>query len=139
MAKQLIVAYIALFVMGMHSASAQNDPKTNITGLWSGWHQCKDRKVATSAMISVDSASHLMGIREFYPSANDPDRASGSFRIHGTYNPATRAISLLAGEWINHPRGYGKCDFLGTVDTAGSVINGESPKCGCERFKLQRQ
>jgi hypothetical protein len=114
---------------------------TRITGRWSGWHQCGGARVGTSATIYVDSAGHVSGIREFYPTPADTGHASGSFRLGGVYHPADRSISLIAGNWINQPAGYGKCDFVGKVDPSGMVITGTSPGCypGCDNFELKRK
>jgi hypothetical protein len=122
-------------------AVAQSGRRAEITGLWSGWHQCGAMKVGTSAMISVDQGGHVIGIRQFYPTPGDPDRASGSFRISGTYQASTGTVSLIATDWINQPSGYLKCDLIGQVDQATKTIVGaSSPACdGCGRFELTRQ
>lgn len=120
-------------------AIAQGNQRANITGLWSGWHECDGTKIGTSAMISVDAAGHLIGIREFYPTPSDTRRASGSFRLIGAYQHTTGDVSLIAGNWINFPPGYGKCDFVGKVDPTGMVMTGTSPRCGCGQFMLRRQ
>jgi hypothetical protein len=136
----LATLLLGLFASTTTLAAMQGDPRANITGLWSGWHQCVNTKIGTSAMISVDSAGHLIGVREFYPTPGDPARASGSFRLTGNYQPTTGAVSLMAGPWINFPTGYGKCDFVGTVDPTGSVMTGTSPGCSpCGQFELHRQ
>jgi hypothetical protein len=111
------------------------------TGVWTGWHQCGGQRVATTAIIIVDEQGHVTGVREFYPSVGDESRASGSFRLAGAYDSASRSITLLARDWINHPNRYGKCDFVGTVDAGGAEISGSSPACrpGCDAFHLRRE
>jgi hypothetical protein len=130
-----------LYIVHAHPSMAQTNQRANIAALWSGWHQCGTSKVGTSVMISVDSMGRLIGIREFYPTPADPARLSGSFRVSGTYQPANGSVTLLAGDWINHPSNYLKCDFIGQVDAAGTVMTGESPGCSqyCGRFELRRQ
>jgi hypothetical protein len=108
-----------------------------IAGVWSGWHMCRGSRVGTSVALNVDDTGRITGIREFYPTPDDKQRASGSFQVTGTYEPATRTVSLVAGEWISAPRGYLKCDLTGTISATGTILEGESPTCtGCGPFQL---
>jgi hypothetical protein len=121
-------------------AAIQSYSRPNITGLWSGWHECGGRRVGTLAAISVDNSGNLTGTRAFYSTEDTSGQASGSFRISGTYERATGAVSMMAGAWLKYPLGYGKCDLVGSVDSAGIVIRGAAPGCGgCGEFELRRQ
>ena len=107
--------------------------------IWKGWHQCLRSRVGTLVRIVIGDDGRVGGVREFYPSSDDIKRSRGSFRVSGRFDPKTRAITLMAKDWIDHPPGYTKCDFIGKVDSTGRVISGTSPKCACGEFRLERE
>lgn len=140
-----VVAIVSgLCLSATTEADAQNSSsiqRADVSAVWKGWHQCGRAKVGTSATIRMNEAGRVTGTRDFYPTPSDAQRASGSFRVSGAYQPATGAITLMAGDWINQPPGYGKCSFVGNVDSKGTIMTGTSPDCvpGCAQFELRRQ
>ena len=121
--------------------NSQSIQRADLSAVWKGWHQCGRAKVGTSVTMRVDASGRVTGMREFYPTPADAQRANGSFRVSGAYQPATGAITLMAGDWINQPPGYGKCNFVGNVDSKGTIMTGTSPDCApaCAQFELRRQ
>lgn len=135
----LNVLVLAAFTLGLTQTVIAQQGDSNPKGLWVGWHECGGVKVGTAALIDVDSAGLITGIRQFYPTRNDSSRPVGSFRISGSFRRDTGAVSLTAGEWITQPPGYNKCNFVGRIDATGRRITGNSPGCSCGTFELQRQ
>jgi hypothetical protein len=119
--------------------AATANGQLSLVGLWRGWHMCQGTRVGTTVQILSDSSGKISGTREFYPSPNDPSRATGKFYVSGNFQSATGHISLNAGDWIMQPSGYTKCNFVGMVDATRKHIFGESPSCSCQQFELDRQ
>jgi hypothetical protein len=59
--------------------------------------------------------------------------------MSGTFDPASKAVSLKATQWLNQPPGYRTVDLQGLVSSdlktmSGQVVNAS----GCTTFMVQR-
>jgi hypothetical protein len=102
---------------------------------FAGHYVCAQGRTELTLVIEDLEGTDVSAIFEFdYPGgggANAP--ASGSFRMHGSFDPHTRALRLDGDRWLEQPDGYAMVGLFGTVSKTGS-IDGTVKGPGCSTF-----
>jgi hypothetical protein len=102
--------------------------------VWSGQYVCGQGKTDLVLRIKQVEGLRVAGVFEFAVSA----QITGSFHIHGEYQPAKRRIAFQTGDWISQPAGYTQVGLLGHVDRSGGVIAGVVDGRGCSSFAVTK-
>lgn len=102
-----------------------------------GHYVCAQGRTELTLVIEDLQGHDVSAIFEFdYPGGGGTHTpASGSFRMHGSYEAGTRAIRLDGDRWIDQPDGYVMVGLVGTVSKTGA-INGTVKGPGCSTFYL---
>lgn len=103
-----------------------------------GHYVCAQGRTELTLVIEDVDGDEVGALFEFdYPGgggANAP--ASGSFRMRGSIDPASRAVRLEADRWIEQPDGYAMVGLVGSVSKSGSMA-GTVKGPGCTSFYLE--
>jgi hypothetical protein len=102
--------------------------------VWSGQYVCGQGKTDLVLRIKQVEGLRVAGVFEFAVSA----QITGSFHIHGEYEPAMRRIAFQTGDWISQPAGYTQVGLMGHLDRSGGVIAGVVDGRGCSSFAVTR-
>jgi len=102
--------------------------------VWSGQYVCGQGKTDLVIRIKQVEGLRVAGVFEFAVSA----QITGSFHIHGEYEPAMRRIAFQTGDWISQPAGYTQVGLMGHLDRSGRVISGVVDGRGCSSFAVTR-
>jgi hypothetical protein len=102
---------------------------------WVGQYFCGQGQTDLELQITEVDGQSLSAVFDFTVSA----QISGSFRIHGEYEPATRRITFRPGDWISRPGGYGTVGLKGHLDQNGSMITGEIDEPSCSTFAVSKR
>jgi hypothetical protein len=104
---------------------------------FAGHYVCAQGRTELTLVIEDLDGDDVSAIFEFdYPGgggANAP--ASGSFRMHGSFDARSRAVHLDGDRWIEQPDGYAMVGLVGTISKSGS-IDGIVRGAGCSSFYL---
>jgi hypothetical protein len=103
--------------------------------VWKGHYVCRQGQTELELQVTEVDDEQVSAVFRFTVSAE----ISGSFRIHGEYQPSTRRISFRPGEWISQPAGYVGVSLTGHIDQTGSVITGEIDGPSCGAFEVRRR
>ena len=100
-----------------------------------GHYVCAQGRTELTLVIEDLQGNDVSAIFEFdYPGGGGTHTpASGSFRMHGSFDPRTRALRLDGDRWVEQPDGYAMVGLLGTVSKSGS-IDGTVKGPGCSTF-----
>lgn len=75
----------------------------------------------------------------FIASSNNPNAASGAYRMQGTFEAESRALSLLGLKWINKPNdNYAMVPLEGKLDKEFKTFTGRIQFLGCKPFTLKK-
>lgn len=102
-----------------------------------GHYVCAQGRTELTLVIEDLSGNDVSAIFEFdYPGGGGTHTpASGSYRMHGSFEPRTRSLRLEGDRWIEQPDGYVMVGLVGTVAKSGT-INGTVNGPGCSTFYL---
>jgi hypothetical protein len=104
---------------------------------FAGHYVCAQGRTELTLVIEDLDGDDVAAIFELdYPGgggANVP--ASGSFRMHGSFDARSRALQLDGDRWIEQPDGYAMVGLVGTISKSGS-ISGIVKGPGCSSFYL---
>jgi hypothetical protein len=100
-----------------------------------GHYVCAQGRTELTLVIEDLEGSDVAAIFEFEYAGGGGAHApaSGSFRMHGSFDAATRALRLDGDRWLEQPDGYAMVSLVGTVATSGS-IEGTVKGSGCSTF-----
>lgn len=103
----------------------------------SGHYVCAQGRTELTLVIEDVDGDDVGALFEFdYPGGGGSNApASGSFRMHGSIDPRSRALSLDGDRWLEQPEGYAMVGLVGTVSRSGS-ITGNVKGPGCSSFYL---
>ena len=103
----------------------------------SGHYVCAQGRTELTLLIEDVDGDDVGALFEFdYPGGGGSNApASGSFRMHGSVDPRSRAVSLDGDRWLEQPEGYVMVGLVGTVSRSGS-ITGNVKGPGCSSFYL---
>jgi hypothetical protein len=124
------------------SAEATRSRTTSVNGpldrgdRLNGHYWCAQGRTELTLVIEDVNGDDISAIFEFdYPGGGVAPPAGGSFRMHGSVDPGSRAVSLDGDRWIEQPDGYAMVGLVGTVSRTGSV-SGTVKGPGCSTFYL---
>ena len=102
-----------------------------------GHYVCAQGRTELTLVIEDLEGNDVSAIFEFdYPGGGGTHTpASGSFRMHGSFDSRTRALRLDGDRWIEQPDGYVMVGLVGTVSKSGT-IDGIVKGPGCSTFYL---
>lgn len=102
-----------------------------------GHYVCAQGRTELTLVIEDLEGNDVSAIFEFdYPGGGGTHTpASGSFRMHGSFDSRTRALRLDGDVWIEQPDGYVMVGLVGTVSKSGT-IDGTVKGPGCSTFYL---
>jgi len=82
----------------------------------------------------------VTGTFAFWPRSDNPNVASGSFRVAGSITQ-TGQLQLRGVGWINQPANYSMVDLSGAVyrDENGSMLGDVLNAPGCTRWAAKRR
>ncbi|MBD65107.1 MAG: hypothetical protein CME62_07870 [Halobacteriovoraceae bacterium] len=74
----------------------------------------------------------------FQPANNNPNAASGRYKMLGSFNEKNRSLKLSGLEWIERPPQYDMVPLSGTIEKGDSLFTGRVDFPGCKVFKLNK-
>jgi len=99
---------------------------------WVGTYTCSQGDTDLTLAITRVDGMHVYGVFKFRHAASG---AKGSYDLDGTFDPTTSGLTLLPGEWIEHPKGYTSVGMIGTV--SNDVYSGTIDFSGCSAFSVR--
>lgn len=104
---------------------------------FAGHYVCAQGRTELTLLIEDVDGDDVAALFEFdYPGGGGSHvPASGSFRMHGSFDARSRAIHLEGDRWIEQPDGYAMVGLVGVVAKSGS-IDGVVKGPGCSSFYL---
>lgn len=103
------------------------------TQAWVGTYLCGQGRTAVTLRIEGVVARTVNAIFDFQV----PNGTTGSFRMSGPYDPATRKLNLKAGAWIKQPPNYETVNMDGVVSPDGSTYSGRMLNPRCSTFNVR--
>jgi hypothetical protein len=110
---------------------------------WTGTYTCNQGNTELVLVVerveAADSGLQIEAIFEFHYLGNGGAyaAASGSARMRGSYDAATKRLRLDGDQWIDQPPNYRLVNLVGTLDKMGAYAGTvEGP--GCTRFSATR-
>jgi hypothetical protein len=108
-------------------------------GAWRGTYTCAQGLTALDMTIDQPTPGRLRALFHFTAVPSNPDVPEGCFLMTGTFDPASRQVTLRPDRWLLQPSGYVMVEMNGRLDDAGQVLAGQvSPVAGCTTFALFR-
>lgn len=107
-------------------------------GAWQGRYVCGQGTTGLLLTVRAAGESDVEALFRFYPVKGNPGVPEGCFEMSGRYDPATREVSLSAGQWLLRPPGYITVDLSGTLSADGGTLSGTVHGPLCTRFELRR-
>jgi hypothetical protein len=109
---------------------AQEERKLRLTNpiksgqTWVGYYFCLQQK--TYFMITIDSVTTEYFVDGVFKMLN------AEYKINGRYDPITRILKLLPGEWLIKPPGIYSVGLSGQITLNGMMYKGKitDPNCG---------
>ena len=100
-----------------------------------GQYFCAQGRTELTLVIEDLDGDEVAAIFEFdYPGGGGTSApASGSYRMHGSFDANSHALRLDGDRWIEQPDGYVMVGLVGTVSKSGS-ITGTVKGPGCSTF-----
>ncbi len=130
------------------SASAPKDPPPGlpvaveaagspwrIGDTWTGSYECTQGQTDLRLHVRGVQGGDLDVVFDFEHAATG---AAGQFEMSGKYDPASRRLRLVAGEWITRPARYVTVDLEGRTSADGRTFAGRVPTAGCGAFSVHR-
>jgi hypothetical protein len=118
-------------------ASTPAAPSTGQKQIWKATYGCTQGLTGLTLVLTRVTETELTATFYFYAVPGNLDVPAGMFSMKGTYDPATRTVSLRQDRWIQNPADYLMVDLRGTVDAAGRTFTGQVDYPGCSDFHLE--
>lgn len=97
-----------------------------LKGSFTGKYKANQGETKVTFIIkNVTKDGFATGTMNFGPLPTNPSVPTGSYKIKGGYDTETGKITFVAGEWIEHPKGYNTLDFYGSIDLENRGIKGD--------------
>ena len=134
-----ISAFAALAgAMALSDARAEPDRLT-IAGDWTGKYICTQGITALRLSIAQGAGETITATFSFGPLPENPEVPKGAYRMTGTYDPASRHMTLSGVKWIHAPPDYVMVGLDGRMAASGEKISGYVPDLfGCTDFEVRR-
>ena len=103
---------------------------------WVGSYLCAQGRTQLVLRIVDVSDLRVEAIFDFVHAASG---AAGAFRMHGSYDPATRGLLLQPGAWIRRPPNYTSVPIEGRISDDATTYAGRMlhPACGGFAVRLE--
>jgi len=128
----------AMVLADAHAQLKPSPPGAAIAGEWTGRYICAQGVTALRLDVSRGSGNQIAATFNFGPTPENPEVPKGAYTMAGTFDPASRHMTLKGVEWIEAPFLYVMVDLDGRINAAGNVIAGDVPGPGCTVFELRR-
>ena len=92
----------------------------------------------TTVTAAPEEPRFIAATFNFGPLPENPEVPKGAYTMAGTFDSASRHMTLKGVEWIDAPFLYVMVDLDGRINAAGNVITGDVPGPGCTVFELRR-
>ncbi|HEX4092272.1 MAG TPA: serine/threonine-protein kinase [Trebonia sp.] len=109
---------------------------TAVAGWWTGTYTCNQGLTGMRLTITPSAGGAVHALADFYPVASNPDTASGSYELTGSYSAASGLI-LTPAYWISEPPGY-EMVSLSAPPPRGSTMAGTVEGLNCTTFSVTR-
>lgn len=108
-------------------------------GEWSGTYTCAQGTTGGTLKITHVRGEDFEGVFKFYPTAKNPNVASGSYEVSGQYDLESRRTLINPGKWLNRPKNYYNTVIVGSFDAANDSFSGMFQGIvGCTSFEAKR-
>lgn len=105
-------------------------------GLWQGRYHCAQGETALALQITAQTPTAVRAVFYFHALVGNPNVPPGCFSMHGSYDPATRRLTLVPTRWLSHPPLYVWTGLSGTVGKDGAGLTGTIQGPACTDFAL---
>jgi hypothetical protein len=117
--------------------SVERDMPFRAGDVWSGTYYCPQGNTDLDLEIQEVNGRDVWAIFSF---RHAPTGTSGHFELAGEYQPSSKRLKLVAGDWIGlQPPGYATVDMEGNVDASNVVFTGRILAPGCGPFSVRRR
>jgi hypothetical protein len=103
---------------------------------WTGHYVCPQGPTALQLHVLRVQGLNVDAVFDFEHAASG---ASGQFEMNGHYDPGTRRLHLVAGDWLARPPNYVTVDLDGRVSSDGRIYSGWVSAVGCGTFLVRRE
>jgi hypothetical protein len=119
-------------------AQAQDKPPP-VTGEWTGKYICTQGITALDLHVANAGGNAIKATFSFGPLPENPEVPKGAYEMKGSYDPATRRMTLKGVKWLKEPAGYIMVGLDGHMTDSGQKISGHVPDLfGCTDFEVFR-
>ncbi len=131
-----LVALLA-WLTGIGAAAAQ---ERGLVGFWQGKYDCNQGITGVTLTIRAVTGTEVEGLFLFYEVPENPGVPTGCYVTTGTWDPASRAVTLLGHDdrWLWRPENYIAVNFRGTMAPGGLAMRGRVEGPNCTVFDLRR-
>ncbi len=127
---------------GAHGTLASGNerayPAAMLSGTWSGQYECPQGLTSARLTLKEHDGGALDGVFEFSAHPSNPSVPSGSYEIHGTYEPAVSRVDLEPGNWIEQPTGYSSVGMAGRPPGPNGILRLQLDSAACTFFVGKR-
>ncbi len=117
-------------------ATQRAAPDAAVAGVWTGTYTCNQGLSGVRLTIAASGAGAVHALASFYPVAGNPDTASGSYEMSGSYS-ADAGLILTPAYWISEPPGYVMVS-LSAPSPRGNSMQGTVEGPNCTTFSVTR-
>ena len=89
-------------------------------------------------VVAVPKTYSLNATFNFYPTASNPNIATGTYQMQGSFDEKTRSLRLGGVSWIKRPKDYDMVPLSGTINRANALFTGRIEFIGCKEFSLRK-
>jgi hypothetical protein len=127
-----------MFLTAAHG-EPQLQKSSRVSGQWVGKYICGQGITRLDLEIKQSEGNAITATFRFGPLPENPEVPKGSYRMEGTYDPATRHVKLEGVKWIEYPQNYIMVGLDGRMDADGGRISGLVPTMqSCSDFEVKR-
>lgn len=99
---------------------------------YTGDYKCPQGPTSMTLAIEGVTGKAVRAVFEFH---HVPSGTRGSYRVRGTFDAETGALTLKKDSWISRPAGYAMVDLEGQL--RGAALKGKILAEGCGAFSLK--
>lgn len=143
-ATRRLAAFAAAVCLSALASPALAIDANALDGVWAGAYECGQGPTSLTLTLDGDANGRVTGTFNFGPRSNNPNIASGSYRIEGTVAP-DQTFTLNGVQWISQPYDYSMVGIRGKLyagekpgdplNLFGDIIGGS----GCTQFYADKQ
>ena len=103
--------------------------------VWTGEYLCGQGLSDMTVTIERADGPRFTALVEF---AHKPTKVEGAIRVSGSFDPASRRVVIVPGDWVRRPPGYEPVGFDGEILPDGNTFRGQIVHEACGGFALRR-